>query len=254
MLSINEIHEKYNRERILRYLVGLILLIIILIIALIIFKVLPESYSFVVLLIFLVAYFISIFLPELSTYELVRYHLSKLNESLNNKNLKNSIHHLNKLNYNLAKFNDELEDSFLLHSSKETLNEFWKLLKYQVYPYLINNDFHSFAEVLKDIEFAFNQENINNLNKILEDFVSENADTNILLPYEKPPILNRIIQSIRSKIQTNFQKNYFFRLLCITLLLLIIGYLISTKTTLKFDNTLISALIIAAVAIAKEYK
>ena len=253
MLPISEIQENYKKIRTSKYLVGLGLSIFTLIFILIIFNVIPGNYSIVLLLPVTVVFIIVSFSPELSTFELIRYHLSRLLESLNEKKIKESVNHLDKLAYNLENFNHELEDSFILLSSKKTLNEFWKLLKNQVYPSLLEKDFESYTIPLTDIESAIENENITQLNEELNKFKSEKVDTDSVLPYEKPPILNRIINSISSKIQINFQKNFIFRLVCISVLVLSIGYFISTKTSFVLDNTIIGVLILVALAIAKEY-
>lgn len=253
MLPISEIQEKYKKRRTSKYLVGSVFSILMLILILIIFNVIPETYSIVLLLPVAAVFIIISFSPELSTFELIRYHLSRLLESLNGKKFKESVDHLDKLAYNLEYFNDELEDSFILNSSKKTLNEFWKLLKYQVYPSSLKNDFESYTIPLTDIERAIENGNITQLNEELKKCVCEKVDTDNILPYEKPPILNRIINSISSKIQINFQKNFVFRFVCVSVLVLSIGYFISTITFLVFDTYFFGVLILVAMGIAKEY-
>lgn len=250
MIPINEIHERYNRRTFLLYPIGIILFVCVLILYLIGFNIISEKYNLVTVVLLIVMFYLGALRPDLSTFELIRYHFSKLIKSMNENDFKKSESNLDSLAYNLENLNDGLEDIFILYSSKETLNEFRNLLKYQVYPSLIKYDFESYIEVLKDIELAFENGNITLLNKELKKYVSE-KDDDIILPSEKSPILSRIIKSISSEMKINFQNNFVFRLVCIAAILFIIGYFVSTNTLVDF-NSLVGPLIVVAAIIAKE--
>jgi hypothetical protein len=243
MLSISEIGEKYEKKkRILVYLLlPIILLMFITIVALVVFKepqYLLVFYSLIFILIILI-----FFVPKISTFELIRYHLSELVKSLDERSFKKSEDHLNELAYNIKEFDNELDDNFILNSTKTTLTNFWYLLKFKVYPSIKQNEYGSYVETFRDIDFAFKNGDIGSLNRIIETFDTGIHNEDILLPYEKPPIRTRII----NKVSVAFNSSLIFRFICFTFVSLIIAnHFFPLDNTTFFGAGGISAVLAAA--------
>ena len=256
MPPISNIQKKYKRYELVNYLRVASVLLLMLLISYLSLRSDAASgeYSTIISISSFFVVIIVIFSPKMSKDELIRYRLAELLESVNGKSIKKSVYHLNMLAYNLEKFENELGNSFILNTSKNTLKDFRELLKYRIYPSLTDDDVHNIIIDVKDIYTAVDNGDLVRLNKTLEESKAGEIDTDILLPYEKPPILNRIAKYIQNTFTTSFQKNFAFKFFCIAASCLFMGYLISTITTLKFDTTLVGALLIVAMGIAKEYK
>ncbi|MCX9014333.1 MAG: hypothetical protein OIN89_06025 [Candidatus Methanoperedens sp.] len=227
MLSINEIGEEYKKRRIFLYLyISIGLLLIIIMIAFIAFN--EPQYLLVGFFLMIFLSLLILFFPRLTTFELIRYHLAKLGDSLNERSSKKSEDHLNRLVYDLKLFDDRLDNNFILHSAKATLKKFRDLLKFNVYPCIKENDYGSYVESLRDINFAFNNGNINHFNTIIADFSTDIHNEDILLPYEKPPIWTRSINTV----SITFNSSLIFRFICFTFVCLMIAI-----TFFPLDNT-----------------
>ncbi|MCK4797024.1 MAG: hypothetical protein KAT05_06555 [Spirochaetes bacterium] len=257
MSSISEIQENYERrKKLLSFTYGISLIVLILLLTTIYYNDLKVVIFPLMLVLLVLALFTSFFIPVLSEYELIRYHLTELINSLSKANFKKSENHLNELAYNIAELNDEFEDNLLLNSTKKTLQNFWALLKYQIYPRIKENDFESYYENLNDINRAITYEGINSLNSNIEALLVEDRDEieETTLPYENPPFINRIIINIKNKFSVTFHENFSFRLSFLIGIYLAIGYIISTITTLEFNTTFVSTLLLVGLGTAKEMK
>ena len=229
--------------------------------------VLGSSYIQNQVAIYIILFVFSIFLvitfalapPPLSTYELIRYYLNELIVSLNSKDSRKAKFNLDMLAFELQELNAEIEDLFILRSSKQIISDFRYYLKYQVNPFLSSKDkVDLFRLYLEEIEKALSEENLSSLFNILKSVKNEDitpdkkGESNYLLPYEKPPVVNRFIKTFCNIFITNFQKNFVFKLFWILLLVIILGYYITTITSFKLDTTLISALIVLSTVIATQ--
>lgn len=253
MPSTSEINEIIKRNRILGYLVIFLVSIIILLAFTIQYFKVTFTILIIMVILFLVSFVINQYIQYLSAYDLIRYHLAELAKFLNEQNIKKSEYHLNELAKNIAEYDDELDDNFILNSPKKTLKNFWKLLKYQIYPCIKRNDFGGYNETVRDLNYFFENADVNTLNRTIESLLPGDSTPHedIVLPYEKPNIFYRIINDLKNNFITLFNKNIIFRATSLVIIFSIIAYLVSLNVSfLKFDNTLIGPIVISSAAIA----
>ena len=251
---ISEIREKYRKSQFGRIFVY-ILLSIIVVVAL--FSTQINYGDDIILALFLLVITVNVITPDISKYDLIRFHLNELITFLNEKNSKKSEHHIDKLALSINEFNNEIENSFLFRSTKSTLNNLWTLLKYNIFPCLKDNDYNRYITTLKEINNSVDNENLTNLNEIIDedinDLIERGEQNTILFPYEKPNFLNQIYKSGKNKFLHFFRINFVFRFVCVASVVFIIGYFCSIKiSSLNFDSTFIGALSIVSLGIAKE--
>lgn len=262
-MSITEIQDKYEKTvkyRRLLIIVGSIS--IILTIILLIVNASPEltDYRKYVPIPFFVSFllFLSIAfkIPNMSTYEEMRYHLSKLIENLNIKNYKKSEYYLDKLAFNLDLFLEELEDIFLLNYVREFAQNFLFMLKYDIFPDISNKDkIGGFLTNLENIENALSNEDFTFLIHITNNLKNEKLMRDkITFPYEKPSLFNHIA-TIFTNIINYYPIKYFIVYICILSLLSGIGYYFSTRLSfLTFDSGLIAALLVVSTVFTEKIK
>lgn len=262
-LSITEIQDKYENRK--KNLMMVIIMGFLSLISMLIFLFVTNSPEFVKYRIFsfsLFVLFFTIFIlignrsPYLSTFDTIRYHLSKLIENLSNKNYKKSEYFLNKLAFNLDIFLEEIEDSFILNDVREFIQNMLFMLKYDIYPDLSNKTRTSgFLKKLEKLENAISDEDLKFLYSITSDLKDENLiNGDIVLPYERPSLSKQIINTRIKNITTHPIIGFVFIYLFITSLILS-GYYFSIKLSLlTFNYTLFSTLLLISVYITKEIK
>lgn len=251
---ISEIRDKYKKTKvalICLYFLFVIILVVVL------FSTHINYSDNIIAVLFLLIIAVSAITPEISEYDLIRFHLNELITFLNERNPKKSEQHIDKLAHTIKELNQTTDNSFIFNSTKSTLDNLWNLLKYRIYPTLNDDDFNSYIETLKDINNAFDNENLNYLNetvgRVIIDSTELRQQNMILFPYEKPNSLTQKIQYINNKLFHIFKTNFVFRFICVASVVFIIGYFFSIKiSSLNFDSTFISALSLVSVGIAKE--
>ena len=226
--TISEIEEKYNKRKIAKTLFISFVILVILIYIILLFTGYNSYLGFVYWSFFVGFFLLLAYAPDISEYESMRYHLTKLIKSLEAPDPKKSEEHIDKLVLSIDKFDGEIEDSFLFLSIKSTIDNLWTLLKYQIYPCLKENDYNSYLETLKDIKYAFDNENLIDLTRIIDQAVNdvtENYEQRaILLPHEQPYLLIRYFNDFISKCINLFNKNLIFRFISLSIIFLFVGY------------------------------
>lgn len=253
-IKISEIQEKETKSQ---RIVPLNRFLVILIIGCMILVILDQFNSYdvylfgTIILIFLLMIILDTFHPRLSTYENMRYNLNELVVSLNSKDSKNAITHLNRLAFDLHILDEELEDIFILRDAKQIIHDFWFVLKYEVYPDLLNKERMSVLKThLEQIDNAISDEDIDHLNNIVSALKKEDLiDETVILPYEKPSITNQIFMKSKSFVFINFKKNVFFRFS-----ILIIIFIILVSLFYSVDKNTILGIGVISAALAAAYK
>ena len=253
--SISEIREQYNnKNKLNRY--SIILIAIFFVLGLFLILINYEYYLNIILIALIIVMFVFIiFSPQISEYDLIRYHLAELITYLEDTNFKKSEANIDKLAFSLNELYYGIDDSFLFLSIKSNVGDLWNLLKYQIYPCLKDDDYNSYIETLKDINNAFDTENLTFFDETIHgaiNDISESDEQNaILFPYEKPNFLNQIIKSSTKSFKTQFEKNIIVRVSILILIFSVIGYYISINlSNITFDNSLFGPIILLSGAIA----
>ena len=205
------------------------------------------------LLFFLIV--VGIITPEISKYDLIRFHLNKLITFLNERNSKKSEHHIDKLAHTIKELNQTTDNSFIFNSTKSTLNNFWNLLKYNIYSCLKDEDYNRYIPTLKDIYNSFDNENLTNLNQTIDGVIIDVAEHDnqnaILFPYEQPHFLKQNFEDLINKCKTLFNKNLIFRFISLSIIFLIIGYCASTISSFViYDFELFRTIILVSGTLA----
>lgn len=248
----SELEENYNKRRILRSFVMFMLLIFM--VVMFIALQYPDLILIGILIFVVIAIAIS-YTPYLSKYDLIRYHLKKLIESSKSGHTKKFKKHINKLAYYIFEFNSELENIFLLSSTKQILDKFLILLRYQIDPRLTESDIKSYSNTLEEIYTAMDTKNIKFLNETLVTFIEENKfqKSAVLLSYETPSISERITKKTVHLIKNNKSVNFIVKFSFAVFVLVSLAYFLSPKLSfLEFDNYIFGVLLIVALGIANK--
>ena len=226
-MEITEIQEKHLKFKRLQFILYLLFFIMLVTIFFTIQNVDNTKYFiFITIIVLLIGLFSSNFFPPLSTYESIRYNLNELIVSCNSKDSKRAKGFVNELANDIHISEDELEDVFILNYAREILHDFWFMLKYEVYPLLPDREkMKTCAIYLEQIDKAIYNEDINQLHNITKSYITDSKpDETILLPYEKPFIINQIFSKLKEIISINFNKNIFFRFIVLSAIFSIIMY------------------------------
>lgn len=233
----NELEDNYNKRKIVLPLSLFLLLVIPMVIALL-FP--PSNLGLAAILSSFVAGFILInYLPYLSEYDYMRYHLKKLIEFSDGGYIKKSNKHINKLAYHISEFNSKLEDIFLLRDTKQTLDDFLVLLRSQNHPNLTESDLKSYSYILRDIDFAMDAKDTKLLNETLVPFIEdkESQQSHYLFSYETPSISERFTKGIMHLIRNHKIVNYSVKFSVVLFVLVALVYLLSPKISfLELDS------------------
>lgn len=256
MKTIKEIQAIIDRRKKLTYIS--VFAFIIFVLLLIWLRSQPDNpYSF--LLLILVGFLIQMifpFEPELSTYDRVRYSAYCLNISLNSRDTEKATSYLNDLAVNIEALIHKMENFPSQEIIIGTLEKLLRVLKYKIYPDLLKNENTDHcADIFENIQKAIEKGNINRLNNLIQDCSLEATEDIVLLPYEKPNFLNRICNGLLNIIVKPFYGNFIFRLMVLIIVLSTIGYLVSKAiSSLKFDTTFFSAILVLAFGLTKEIR
>lgn len=198
----SELEENYDKRRTLQAVALFMFLLLVALVALN-----PSDIDFILygILIIVIMFIALNYTPYLSKYDFIRYHLNKLTESSKNGNAKKSKKHINKLAYYISNFNSELDDIFILSPTKQILDKFLGLLRYQIYPHLTESDLKIWSDGLEDINFAMNSENITLLSDTLDKFIDKETvpKYEVLFTYERPSISKYFTKIIIHLIKNN---------------------------------------------------
>lgn len=259
MTSIIDIGKNLKRQKQIKYanIFFLIILIAILLVSSILKVNLTNIYLiFVILSCYFFISISDILKPRIKVYDMVRYNLYYLNNSLSNRNLEKSIDYLNDLAYNIKKIITSMERVPFTDTAKETLANLNLYLKYEVYPCLSNQRYvkEDLIDELGQIEKAVELNDLGRLQNLIQNKTFDTLNASPLFTYEKDSIIKKHFIIIRNTVSKAFYENFVFRVTCIITILLIIGFVFSNITTISFDTTFISALIVLGSVIAQHVK
>ena len=248
----SELEENYNKRRILQVVFGFMFLAFVALIALN-----PSDRDFILVSMLMAVIMIIALsqMPYLSKYDLIRYHLKKLIELSKSGHTKKFKKHVNKLAKNISEFNRELDDIFLLSPTKQILDKFLILLRYQNDPHLTEFDINSYSETLEEIYIAMDDEKRDILNETLVTFIEEmeSQQSTGLFAYETPNILERFIKKTMHLIQNNKGVNFTVKFILIFIVFISLAYFLSPKLSyLDFDSTTIEVSFVGALAFASQ--
>ncbi len=217
------------------------------------------TYIFIFMFINYIAFIlITVYTPQIETYEKFRYNIYCLNNSIKNtQDLERPILYLNNVAHNIETLVDEMKSLPFTEDTTTTLDKLRLFIKYDLYPSIQNQHDTSKNLVfdLDNIQKSIEENNFRYLQSIINNKNFEDINTSILLPYEKESTFKRYFALITRVLKKAFYESFVFRVTCIITILLIIGFMISNKSsTISFDTNLISALIILGSVIAQQMK
>ncbi|MCK4796579.1 MAG: hypothetical protein KAT05_04315 [Spirochaetes bacterium] len=249
---ISEIKNKYKKRKVALIFIYILFFIILVVV---LFSTYINYADNIITALFLLIIAVSVITPEISEYDLIRFHLNELITFLNERNPTKSKHHINKLAHTIKELNQTTDNSFIFNSTKSTLNNFWNLLKYNIYSCLKDNDYNSYISILIEINNSFDNENLTNLNQTIDGVIidiSEHDNQNaILFPYEQPHFLKQNFEDLINKCKTLFNKNLIFRFISLSIIFLIIGYCTSTISSFViYDFELFRTIILVSGTLA----
>ena len=248
----SELEENYNRRRILQAVFLFMFLAFIVLVALN-----PSEQYFILfgILIIVIMLIALGYTPYLSKYDIIRYHLKKLIEFSKSGHTKKFKRHVNKLAKHISEFNSELEDIFLLSPTKQILDKFLILLRYQNDPSLTESDIRNYSDTLEEIYIAMDDKNRDILNETLVTFIEEKESQQSagLFSYEIPSILERFTKETIHLIKNNKSVNFTVKFILAFFVLVGLAYFLSPKLSfLEFDSSTIEVSLLAALGIASQ--
>ena len=252
---ISEIREKYKKKKSVFKFFIILLAILLLSGGFLIWINYEYNLYLIYFIIFIVIPIHTIFSPRISEYDLIRYHLTELITHLEDMNFKKSEYHIDKLALSIKGIYMYLASNFLFKPTKSTLDNLLDLLKYEIYPCLKNKDCKPYIETLKQINKAFDYENLDYLNEKVDYFIEDRTERGnihaIPFPHEQPHLLNRILESLTNYFRTLFDENIIVRAVFLIIVFSAIGYYISLNfSNITFDNSLFGPILILSGAIA----
>jgi len=253
--SLHSIKETYKRRRLAFNIMSVLFLLFFVSFLLLVGNLQNEIYLsgifFVSMLLLILTFF---FTPvEIDTYHLMRYHVSELIISVRQNNVEKSLKHINLLSKYISQLNNEIDTITVFNDTRVLFNNLITILRYQIYPNLLNNTPQDVdLGLLDDIDKAINSENFDNLKNIANIKTSTPIPEELMFPCERPTVVKRIIQRVNTffiRVGTgNLIKNKYLRFVgSFCLFIAIIPFFV------VLDSSLMVAIIGASIVIAKGF-
>lgn len=228
--SIAELIEKYNKIKRSEKIVMILAILSFILLLILTFTSSSIKYLFLniylmplLFLIFISFLYYFITLPDLSSYERIRYNLTKSIEFLKSENYSKTEYHLNKIAINLEYLLEELEGIDILCDFRNVLDNFLLKLKLDVYPNISNAEkSEELTKLLRDLQKALIDQNQINLARLSKNLIDENP-RNIELPYEKPNKIDKFLKLIVNNDQVKFIIKFIVAFIIITSLIIVVG-------------------------------